>query len=207
MADIAVLLSIHPKYCQLIADGEKTIEVRKTRPNIDPPFKCLIYCTKEHNADDTLWIFGKKARDLYGATVDIAHLCGAKDVGGAYKGNGKVVGEFICDNIDCYTDEVVNSSSLEDFCGWNDFDLNRACIHPDDLEKYADGNDLYGWHISDLIIYDKPKELTKFLKPCPHGDVSCFLCDKSGYNDDMHIDCFNRLTRPPQSWCYVEERS
>ena len=42
----AVLISIRPEWCEKIMTGQKTIEVRKTRPKMDPPFKCYIYCTK-----------------------------------------------------------------------------------------------------------------------------------------------------------------
>lgn len=41
----AVMLSIRPKWVEKIANGEKTIEVRKTKPKLDTPFKCYIYCT------------------------------------------------------------------------------------------------------------------------------------------------------------------
>lgn len=41
----AVLLSIRPKWCEKIANGEKIVEVRKTRPKMNTPFKCYIYCT------------------------------------------------------------------------------------------------------------------------------------------------------------------
>lgn len=41
-----VMLSIRPKWCEKIASGEKTIEVRKTRPKLDMPFRCYIYCTQ-----------------------------------------------------------------------------------------------------------------------------------------------------------------
>lgn len=41
-----VLISIKPKWCELIANGTKTVEVRKTKPKLIPPFKCYIYCTK-----------------------------------------------------------------------------------------------------------------------------------------------------------------
>lgn len=42
----AVLISIRPEWCEKIADGEKTIEVRKTRPKLETPFRCYIYRTK-----------------------------------------------------------------------------------------------------------------------------------------------------------------
>lgn len=41
----AVLLSIRPEWCEKILSGEKTVEIRKTRPKLEPPFKCYIYCT------------------------------------------------------------------------------------------------------------------------------------------------------------------
>ena len=41
----AVLISIRPKWVEKIVNGEKTIEVRKTRPKMNTPFKCYIYCT------------------------------------------------------------------------------------------------------------------------------------------------------------------
>lgn len=49
----AVLISLHPEWCQKIMEGRKTIEVRKTRPKMDTPFKCYIYCTQ---SADMLWI-------------------------------------------------------------------------------------------------------------------------------------------------------
>jgi Uncharacterized conserved protein len=66
----AVLISINPKWCELIASGKKTIEVRKTKPKLLPPFKCYIYCTK---MDDPIKYHGW---------------------------TGYVIGEFICDWCD-----------------------------------------------------------------------------------------------------------
>ena len=81
----SVLLSIKPKYCELIAAGKKTIEVRKSKPKLKTPFKCFIYECK-----------GKKVSKI----IDIP-----KEQGGGvldyyeYKGCGKVIGEFVCDAI------------------------------------------------------------------------------------------------------------
>lgn len=74
----AVMISIRPRWCELIAAGEKTMEVRKTRPKLETPFKCYIYCTKprfEH--EDYFALVGKPG----------------------FNGGGKVVGEFVCDKI------------------------------------------------------------------------------------------------------------
>lgn len=42
----SVLISIQPKWCELILSGKKTVEVRKNRPRLETPFKCYIYQTK-----------------------------------------------------------------------------------------------------------------------------------------------------------------
>ena len=92
-----------------------------------------------------------------------------------------------------------------------------------DLYYYAGDksvNDLFGWHISDLKIYDKPKDLIELYKPCISPDFQyCPNCPvggeyiSEGESEFLAIDgecstewyCNNRVTRPPQSWYYVEE--
>lgn len=169
----AVLISIRPKWCELIANGTKTVEVRKSRPKLHTPFKCYIYCTQS------------------GVAL------------GAWGKHGKVIGEFTCGRIDEYDDDTIFSFRHEDYARWNDFGLDRACMHPEDFQNYADGKWLYGWHISDLKIYDKPRELRDFKKI----NRDCFYADlglaKRDCPDCKDPGCF--LERPPQSWCYVEE--
>lgn len=179
----AVLLSLKPKYCELIASGKKTIEVRKTKPKLEPPFKCYIYCTISNNR-------------LIKSDISTT-------IGYIAKNSGKVIGEFVCDSIDTYDDDTVFSFSNENYCSWNDFNLNRACIHPQDFEDYANGKWLYGWHISDLKIYDTPKELGEFEKINRECWYDSWGFAKRGCPDCKNVGCF--VSRPPQSWCYVEE--
>lgn len=150
----AVMISIKPEWCELIAKKEKTIEVRKTRPKIKTPFKCYIYETK----------------GLY------------RGSGGClFQGLGKVIGEFVCNFI------YENIS----------YDSEDTRIPASDLKTYANGRPLYGWHISDLVIYDKPKSLYEFSK---HDNT---YDNAFGWMfDDRQKNV--QLTRPPQSWCYVE---
>lgn len=158
----AVLISIHPKWCDLIADGKKTVEVRKTKPKISTPFKVYIYCTKPYTAstEDRFYIY-LPPHDT------------PKQV------NGKVIGEFVCDRIRC-EHEIAD--------GLVDIGLEEtSCVGARELVEYANGKVLYSWHISDLVIYDKPKGLGKFK----HCGVNYH------YNPP--------ITRPPQSWCYVTE--
>jgi hypothetical protein len=174
----SVLISIHPKWCALIASGKKTIEVRKTAPKLPTPFKCYIYCTQDKGL--SFW----KSK-TYAYADDRSH--NMFDI----RGNGKVIGEFVCDLIGFHPGTDVPSS----------------CVPIEELKKYANGKMLARWHISDVKIYDQPKELWSFWKAdkCPYATESgCtykYHCFRAGQTQR----CGETLTRPPQSWCYVEE--
>ena len=173
----AVLFSIKPKYCELIASGKKTIEVRKTQPKIDVPFKGYIYCTKDFY----------KAGDGY------------------FQGKycGKVIGEFVCDNIIKFAaDKKADNIKL------SNMEL-LSCLSSLELENYAgDKYYLYGFHISDLVIYDNPKDLDEFMA-FGKSNCDCKNCDNCLYMSIDGVcdikDSYQPLFRPPQSWCYVEE--
>ena len=154
----AVLISIRPKWVEKIANGEKTIEVRKTRPKLQTPFKCYIYCTQPKYPHEDFILTDYPKPQFYGG--------------------GNVIGEFTCDQFWIGTPH--NTNPL--FC-------MAACMDGFDTEKYAKGKTLYGWHISDLRIYDTPKELSEF----------------TGLRDTKFGAAPHEIKRPPQSWCYVEE--
>lgn len=161
-----VLISVQPKWCELIANGTKTVEVRKTKPKLNTPFKCYIYQTVGGRTN----------------TVDILE-----------NNLGKVIGEFMCDNIYPIRYEMD---------GFADFiDCKTSCLEPRDFIVYGKGKPLYGWHTSNLKIYDEPKELSEFEKPCNHN---CFV--PCPHYRGKEYECEKPIiTRPPQSWCYVEE--
>lgn len=173
----AVLISIRPKWCEKIADGEKTIEVRKTRPKLETPFRCYIYRTK-----------GTVPHIINGKWVKIA-------VGGT------VVGEFVCDKI--YELAPLNHAP--------DDVEQMACLTREEIVQYLRGVG-YGWHISDLKIYNQPKELNEFWFPpelycekercgsCPYDQVAD-VNGEYGYDREWK----RPLKRAPQSWRYVEE--
>ena len=172
----SVLISIQPKWCELIASGKKTVEVRKTRPKLETPFKVYIYCSK-----------GFKPNTSYSYKT--------------WAGYGKVIGEFVCDRIDYWqhhwTPDVMHIEKMSEL----------SCVSTTELLDYLGGiydnkgnnKRLYAWHISDLVIYDKPKELGEFHPPCNHADY-CTECKNYDFNTK---DC-RQIIRPPQSWCYVE---
>nr|DAE79538.1 MAG TPA: hypothetical protein [Caudoviricetes sp.] len=170
----AVMLSVRPKWCEKIINGDKTIEVRKTRPKLETPFKAYIYCSQ-----------GNDARRLRGSW-------------------GKVIGEFTCDRI--YELAPINHAP--------DDVEKQACLTREEIVNYLKGTG-YGWHIVELKIYDKPRDLGEFFpvcryknddKSCPSRRVACSY-QKYDYNPDGSInlvECGRTLERPPQSWCYVE---
>lgn len=175
----AVLISIRPKWVEKIASDEKTIEVRKNRPKLAPPFKCYIYCTMDHPY--------------------ISVSCGELDklnyrTNTVGRCNGKVIGEFTCDLIykidKDSTDFLFKAGGLsvykqaaEEKCGL------CVAMTDDELHGYLGHCQGYGWHISDLLIYDQPKELDEFTR----------LRETKFGSEPVTIK------RPPQSWCYVEE--
>ena len=175
----AVLISIQPKWCEKIASGEKTIEVRKTRPKLEMPFKVYIYKTK-----------GKKKETIIDDVFTSVY-------GGYYGGQGKVIGEFVCDRIDEYECSSDGFGELTTTCG--------TCLTYDEILNYCNGNDLYGWHISDLKIYDKPKELSEFKSVKVINRYHKKEYDKYEKLSHSHRVQVTYFDRPPQSWCYVEE--
>ena len=138
--DKSVLISIRPKWCELIASGKKTVEVRKTKPAIKTPFKCYIYCTLQGS------------NELFKDTLNGNMAKWNEEKWGTKKGS--VIGEFICNLIApiAYTTD-----------GFADIiDCKYACMSPSDFLEYGKGGTLYGWRISDLKIYDEPQELSEF---------------------------------------------
>lgn len=193
----SILQSIKPQYCELIASGKKTMEVRKTRPKLDVPFKVYIYCTKGKLAllrDD------KDAEEQY--KYDYWDFAKFHQSNGMEVLGGKVIGEYVCDRIEPFSP---SRSPYE-----TDSTVTKAsCLSIVELIKYSNmDKPLYAWHISDLKIYDKPKELSEFHKPCINpGMRICELCEFADFENTnvLFPRCINVLTHPPQSWCYVEE--
>ena len=181
----AVLISIRPKWCEKIASGEKTIEVRKTRPKLDTPFKCYIYCTLQGcNEFFRVDLGGDVAKWNRGKWADR---------------KGKVIGEFTCDRI--FSINVFDNGSIQN---WLFEHMERSCLTYEELADYiGNGKTGYGWHISDLLIYDQPRELTAFRRACPNS----WYCESCAMYWENNGTCGNEslyIKRPPQSWCYVE---
>lgn len=207
----AVLFSIKPKPCGEIISEIKGVEVRKRIPKLSVPFTAYIYETK-----------GRKITTPAGGVL--------------HEGRGKVIGEFVCKRIDKIGKRGIDNNFDYCYLSLNKFgnddveieitDIKKSCISKDDLNKYgADVPHLYALHISDLVIYEEPKDLSEFekswsdndgnwhdIRPCENGkhcehDVFDYSENTSACSIDFSGEhCpYTKLTRPPQSWCYVEK--
>ena len=209
----AVMLSIRPEWVEKIANGEKTIEVRKTKPKLETPFKCYIYCTNIR----PFLVWGDVFRgDWFTEFTRISGYSRAEADKIWDVFNGHIAGEFTCDRIykidKDSTDFLfkfgrlsVYKQAAEEKCG-----LCMA-MTDDELHGYLGHCQGYGWHISDLKIYDAPKKLGEFWRDClEYSELStnCWSCENvcgDGDETDCNTDGQLYLHRAPQSWCYVEE--
>lgn len=209
MAD-AVLISIRPEWVNKIISGAKTVEVRKTKPNLKPPFKCYIYCTKGRLAllreiDDPEEPYKFDVWEY----ADFHEGCGLTILG------CKVIGEFTCDRVHRLTHvgymgtreapalRAYKPGSVTEHCP--DFDFSASCLTVAQINDYLAGGDGYAWHIADLRLFDVPEDLRKF-----HRRRRCNSCEESGYesmacayDDNCVVPAV--ITKAPQSWCYVEK--
>lgn len=189
----AVLLSIRPEWCDLIVRGRKTAEVRKTRPKLETPFRVYVYCTKAPQHLITIFKDGEEIENgeiHRGKPVFVK--CDKYLPDSIRDKTQMIIGEFICDDIRrigpeyCIVKEDIESAiagscltvpQVKDYAGW------KSGL------SYADLKDLYGWHISGLKIYDQPRKLRAF----------------TGLRETRFGMQPVEITRPPQSWRYVED--
>lgn len=225
----SVLISIRPQWVEKIFNGSKTIEVRRTFPKqLETPFKAYVYCTKERlTRVPSMYAYLHKNEpgacaeygtiETWGKIGDVIvnpHLA-SKHV--SFGMHGKVIGSFVCDEIYVRPANVIYyGKGQEDYLDL----LKSACMTEREVLDYMGGQfnrDTYFWHITDLKIYDKPKELGEFYTICnKYGDDSCgdcpylaveqcsFPCDDC-VDTWCSVDNIKPITRPPQSWQYVEE--
>ena len=179
----SILISIKPKYVAKILNGEKTIEIRKTMPQCDLPIDVYIYCTKdkEHlyrHFDNKFMVLRKYNK-----------LCSH---------NGKVVAKFTLnkvEKIELNTYFKKNQPYETDTLCERFIQLN-GCLTGEEYINYSKGKPTCGWVIDDLVIFDKPKELSKFC-----GVKQYFVGCESGIDKTPR---YAQLTKAPQSWCYIE---
>ena len=184
----SVLISIQPYWVFLIISKkmgwnigkEKTVEIRKNYPKAETWDKTTkIYCSRDKKS------FARIPKEYQPLMERLL---------------GKVIGEFVCKHITNI--EVLNYGLFTGGYpnGHCTMVVDNSALTVKEIKEYANGKKwVYGWHISDLKIYDKPKELSEFKQ--------CHKCEYYAdcYEHEYSCDGVYNLTRPPQSWCYVEE--
>ena len=202
----AIMKSVSSRICEKVANGDCTILVSKTAPKFDLPFKGYICCT---NAKPYLY---REANSPFKLFLD-------SDL---YEGNGyddrlfsgKVIGDFICDEIiewqydsghQYYVEYPDDCTSYFPYLKCHSEATGLKCS---EIEKLGKGKPLYGLHISDLKIYDKPKALAEFERPCTYKGI-CYSCERFRPNGiplpAPYGFCETKITHVPSNWCYVEE--
>ena len=188
----AILISIKPKYVAKILNGEKTIEIRKTMPKCDLPIDVYIYCTKE----DNLCCIKRIGRDRYicGKDFDLRDF---PHLSSGYEGKGKVVAKFTLKKVVGYPYISDKYDKLIGSCLSEKELLDYSTIEYNEELRIRYVKTLYAWHISNLVIFDKPKELSEF------ETTKQYLASVIGQTQPILQNI--RLTKAPQSYCYVEE--
>lgn len=193
-----ILISIKPEWVEKILNGEKTLEIRKSMPKCELPCKVYIYCTKSRN---DACIVNQKDTFIYRTiNIDCVHL-----LGNGYIGNGRVVAEFTLNRVEELENTILPTiptcvylTKTKRYAGAVE---KESCLSQDEIYTYLSGRDGYAWHIDNLIIYDKPKELSEFkVYDKTYNSVGAFGW---AFSDEQK---YTPLKRPPQSWCYVEEK-
>lgn len=214
----AIMLSIKPQYVAEILNGDKILEIRTTCPKEwknylsgktlykPEPMKVYIYCTKTKKTGNA-WTDG----DILGfdsyRKIRFCNYCQNEDIM-----NGRVVAEFTLKEVE----KIKMPTNLS-----KEF-MNKCCLDGFQIMEYLGGDfykDFYAWHIDDLKIYDKPKELSEFTHcicpempycpSCSQGGESISESEAEAYYMDGCCEtewyCCNWMKKAPKSWCYIEE--
>ena len=181
----SLLASLKPYYYYLIGEGIKKIEVRKTYPKADHWDRAVsFYMSKDEKSFAKI---PKEFQDKY------------------RKHFGKVGLKFVCDKV--YEAKWVRDFEYGNWYWDIRYNPQDDCLTPMELAKYIGDNEIYyGWHISDLVIYDKPKELGEFKK-------AGFMTEEQWLynlypNTHCHYEAWAKrfdIAKPPQSYMLVEE--
>jgi predicted transcriptional regulator len=196
-----IMISIQPQFVEKILNKEKTIEIRKTMPKCELPCKVYIYCTKHNNYKNSLYLTDDDKYDVdYYVPSDENFIL-----------NGKVVAEFTLNKVKEYGYVYSPAMLMQGYYTkkGKELDYSKTCLKLHEIEKYADDGHtlpkpIYAWHIDNLKIYDKPKELSGFLRWNRTEENSPCANVKALYPTDCKKCMECKLTKPPKSWCYVQ---
>lgn len=178
----AILMSIRPQWVAKILNGEKTVEIRKKFPK-DYVGWVYIYCTKK----DSLGRIKDTPRDRY--FVDCVETPqDFKKMDSGYDGKGKVVAKFTLNKVEPIAQYDGNEERYFTKSLWETELFEKSCLGLEEMRNYIHNHCGYAIHITNLEIFDKPKEISEFTYWKDYGDCKQTM----------------KLTRAPQSWCWIE---
>lgn len=185
----AILLAVKPNQLVKILNGEKTIEVRKSKLPLNIPV--YLYCSKDKHL--VLIVGNGESKLFYADNPNTAIVCGGE------LANGKVIAKCVFSEVEEYEylPKVINGNlnDLEFTYLISNEDLSKMCLSLEDLEVYGNAMSLYGHTISNLEIFGIPKSLGEF------GALD--KAETKRYNGFCKV--YKPITKAPKSWCYVEE--
>lgn len=169
----AIMISIKPKYVADILNGKKTIEIRKTLPKCDLPIDVYIYCTKD-----------KKYANLINR-------------GGFL--TGMVVAKFTLNMVEPIAQYDGNEERYFTKSLWETELFEKSCLGLEEMRNYIHNHYGYAWHIDNLVIFDKPKELKEFYV------YSHSIIGTNIQGETTSFEILKPLTKAPQSYCYIKD--
>ena len=192
----AIMISIKPQHLVNILNGKKPIEVRKNKALANATKKMiaeqgyaqfLVYCSKDKGNN-----LHKNRNGWFVNEMNVIFVDG-KPIYENY--NGKVVCSFKCYKVE----DIKPKVKLGILNTYNTYEtetlvinplLEKCCLSYEELDLYLEWKNGYAIHISDLKIFDTPKELGEFKHERKF--------------ENTPITEITRLTKAPQNYCYVE---
>lgn len=197
----SLLIAIKPKWCAKIMNGDKTIEIRKQFPK-DYVGWVYIYCTK----GELLQRHWQKV-DRIGKFITYGRKVKEKDYDSPHTLNGKVVAKFTLNKVEEIPARRFSVYTYPYTETLDDYELlTKSCLTTKELDDYL-GYDKNGYaiHISNLKIFDKPKELSEFkIKRKINECSGCKYLDTNTYDHCIKCEETKPLTKAPQNMIYIE---
>lgn len=179
-----ILITLPPEQVANILNGKQTIIIQKTAPKCELPIEACIYCAKDtsggllvkNTSTDTIG-FAKGKAVLKDDLTRFSYI---------QLFNGKVVAKFTLKKV-----EEILALPTEIGCSYQTvtlpfkFLMQKSCVNSEGFNHYLKCKNGYAWHISDLQIFDKPKEIIEFFEPYNCGELPI------------------PLVNPPKSWRYI----
>lgn len=190
-----IIRSVKPYWFYLICEGIKGAEIGKSKPTAQDWNKIVnLYCSKDKKSFERI---PKEFKEKYRKYL------------------GKIGARFVCNKIEDFHQFILEPRNKYEQ-QTIDETLKLSCLSFGELCEYLNERDYYKlfyiWHISNLIVYDEPRELSEFYVTGECDYKKCSQCVRLKFISASKAHCeleegYKPITRPPQSWCYAESEA